>query len=130
MEALAEKYPFVTLRQLTVTPGGRPVTAVKLGTGEHTVFVSAAHHANEWITASLVLRFLEDYAAAIAEGKEIGGENGAVLAAESTLWAVPLVNPDGVDLVTGAATEGEVAAAEKLAVPFRQGGRRIFPGWT
>jgi len=126
LRALAGKYPFVKLRQLTVTPGGRPVTAVKIGDGEHKVLVSAAHHANEWITAPLILQFLESYAAAIAEGGQIGGADAMALQEGSTLWAVPLVNPDGVDLVTGVATDAEIEAAGQLAenypdIPFPDG---------
>lgn len=126
LRALSERYPFVQLRQLTVSPGGRPVTALRIGNGKHKVLVSAAHHANEWITAPLVLQFLETYAAAVAEGGEIGGTDAQALAAGSTLWAVPLVNPDGVDLVTGAASEKEMAAAAGLAenypdIPFPDG---------
>ena len=120
LKQLAEKFPFVQLRQLTVTQGGRPVTAVKIGEGEHRVLVTAAHHANEWITAELILEFLERNAEQIAQ-------SGA------TLWAVPLVNPDGVDLVTGSATEEEVAAAKALAeyypdIPFPDGWKANLQG--
>ena len=120
LRELAERYPEVTLRSLTVTPGNRPVTAVKVGTGSRRVLVTAAHHANEWITAVLILEFLEKNMEAILE-------SGA------TLWAVPLVNPDGVDLVTGAATAEEVAAAKKLAenypgIPFPEGWKADLMG--
>lgn len=133
LRELSEKYPFVQLRQLTVTPGGRPVTAVKIGSGAHTVLVSAAHHANEWITAPLILQFLENYAATLEKDGEIGGADATALAEESTLWAIPLVNPDGVDLVTGAATEAEVAAARILAenypdIPFPDGWKADLQG--
>ena len=133
LRELSEKHSFVQLRQLTTTPGGRPVTAIKIGSGRHTVLISAAHHANEWITAPLILQFLENYGAAIAAGGEIGGENAAELVAGSTLWAVPLVNPDGVDLVTGAATEAEVSAARLLAenypdIPFPSGWKADLQG--
>ena len=119
LEKLAAQVP-AELRQLTVTPGGRPVTAVKLGDGEHKVLVTAAHHANEWITAVLILEFLERNVPEILQ-------SGA------TLWAVPLVDPDGVDLVTGAATEEEVAAAERLAenypqIPFPEGWKADLQG--
>lgn len=133
LRQLSEKYPFVQLRQLTVTPGGRPVTAVRIGKGDRRVLVTAAHHANEWITAVLLLQFLEAYAAAIPTGGELAGTAAAALAEASTLWAVPLVNPDGVDLVTGAATPEEVAAAKALAenypeIPFPEGWKADLQG--
>lgn len=133
LRQLSEKYPFVQLRQLTVTPGGRPVTAVRIGEGDRRVLVTAAHHANEWITAALLLQFLEAYAAAIPTGGELAGTAAAALEETSTLWAVPLVNPDGVDLVTGAATPEEVAAAKALAenypeIPFPEGWKADLQG--
>jgi len=133
LRGLSERYPFARLRQLTVTPGGRPVTAVKIGSGEYTVLVTAAHHANEWITAPMLLQFLEDYAAAVGEKRLIGGVDATALAENATLWAVPLVNPDGVDLVTRAATAAETAAAAKLAenypdIPFPNGWKADLSG--
>ena len=133
LRELSEKYPFVQLRQLTVTPSGRPVTAAKIGSGEQTVLVSAAHHANEWITAPLILQFLENYGAALEKNGEIGGADAMALAQGSTLWAVPLVNPDGVDLVTGAATDAQISAAKRLAenypdIPFPNGWKADLAG--
>ena len=133
LRALSEKYSFAQLQQLTVTKGGRPVTALRIGNGKHKALVTAAHHGNEWITAPLILRFLEEYAAALAAGGLIGGADATALAEGSTLWAVPLVNPDGVDLVTGAATEAEVAAAKILAenypdIPFPDGWKADLAG--
>ena len=62
---LAETYPFLETEVLTTTAFGRPVYAIKIGNGDRHVLFTAAHHANEWITATVLLKFAEDYAAAI-----------------------------------------------------------------
>ncbi len=102
MEEIANTYPFARLTLLTTTVFQRPVYAMTMGTGPRSVFFSAAHHANEWITALVLLKFMEDLARAIADGGQIDGVDAQTLAQQVTFHFVPLVNPDGVDLVTGA----------------------------
>ena len=89
---------------------------------------SAAHHANEWITAPVLLKFLEELAAADeAQGTLFGVPTKTILNA-ATIFAVPMVNPDGVDLVTGAIEAGvpEYEKARQFAenypaIPFPEG---------
>lgn len=126
--ALVEAYPFVRTRTLTTTAFGRPVTALVMGEGERQVLYTAAHHANEWITAPLLLRFAEELAAAIQTGTTLYGVPAQTIAQAATLHLVPMVDPDGVDLVTGAIEPGtlEYEAAGRIAdsfpeIPFPDG---------
>ncbi len=125
---LVETYPFLRTELLTTTAFQRPVRTIVIGTGKRKVIYSAAHHANEWITALVLLKFAEDFAEAIQHGGEIAGQNAADLAKAVTIYMVPMVNPDGVDLVTGAITPEDIqyALAQRLArdypnIPFPQG---------
>ena len=101
VERLIREYPFIRAETIGTTAFGRPIWAMRIGAGDRRVLCSGAHHANEWITATLLLKFTEDYAAAIDAGEKIGDRDARTLAAESTVYIVPMVNPDGVDLVTG-----------------------------
>ena len=98
---LAESYPFLEVETLTATAFGRPLYAIELGSGDREVLFTAAHHANEWITTPLLLKFLEELAQAFQEGGRIYGVPAATILKYSTLHIVPMVDPDGVDLVTG-----------------------------
>ena len=120
VQLLAEKYPFLGTEVLTNTAYGRPVWAITLGTGERRVIYSGAHHANEWITTTLLLKFAEDCARAYQTNGEIGGCRGEDLWREATINLVPMVNPDGVALVTGELSPGsrELARAEEIAAHF------------
>ncbi len=102
LRGLEARYPFLERRVLTVTAFGRPMEMVQIGTGPRKAIYSASHHANEWITTTVLLAFLEDYAKAVAQGRRIGGYDARELAKTTTLYMVPMVDPDGVDLVTGA----------------------------
>ena len=132
---LVGEYPFCRTEVLTQTDFGRDVPALVIGRGERKVIFSGAHHANEWITATVLLKFAEDLARAIAGGGELYGIPGELFDRYAAVHIVPMVNPDGVDLVTGAIEPGsrEYAAAEKLAgnypqIPFPDGWKANLNG--
>ena len=133
LEALGAAYPFLQTELLARTAFGRPITGASLGRGDRRVLYSAAHHANEWLTATVLLKFLEDYAQALETDDAIAGVNARELYETATIFLVPMVNPDGVDLVTGAVTEAERAQAEGLAefypnIPFPDGWKANLGG--
>ena len=126
VDRLAAEYPALRAETLASTAYGRPIRALTIGTGERRVLYSAAHHANEWLTSTVLLKFAEDYAQALRDGGTIGGVNAAELSDSATISLVPMVNPDGVALVTGAATPEEQEQARELAgnypsIPFPEG---------
>lgn len=99
---LAETYPFLETEVLTTTAFGRPVYAIEIGDGDREVMFTAAHHANEWITTPLLLKFLEELCEAYQQGGTIYGVPAKTILKYTTIHLVPMVDPDGVDLVTGA----------------------------
>ena len=128
IERLLEAYPFLRSEELTATAYGRPVRALVMGNGERKVLYSAAHHANEWITATVLLKFAEDLAQAVQSGGQLRGVDGKTIADTATIHIVPMVDPDGVDLVTGAIAPGteEYEAASRIGegypqIPFPDG---------
>lgn len=132
---LVQTYPFLRTELLTNTAFGRPVRTLVIGSGPRKVLYSAAHHANEWITTPVILKFIEDFAAAIVAGGKIGGTDARDLAESVTIYTVPMVDPDGVDLVTGAILPGSVEyeIARRLgenypAIPFPDGWKANLMG--
>lgn len=128
IQQLVATYPFLRSEVLATTAFQRPIRTLVIGTGPRKVLFTAAHHANEWITALILLKFAEDWAEAIREGTSLGGRDATGLAEEVTVYMVPLVNPDGVDLVTGAIASGNIQydLAQRLAqdypdIPFPDG---------
>ena len=125
---LTETYPFCRSEELTTTAFGRPIRTLVIGNGPRKVIYSAAHHANEWITTPVLLKFAEELAEAIQTGGQIYGTDAKALEDGATIYMVPMVDPDGVDLVTGAIEPGTVQyeAARTLAdrypsIPFPSG---------
>lgn len=125
---LTETYPFCRSEELTTTAFGRPIRTLVIGNGPRKVIYSAAHHANEWITTPVLLKFAEELAEAIQNGGQIFNTDAKALAEAATIYMVPMVDPDGVDLVTGAIQPGELQyeTARTLAdrypnIPFPDG---------
>ena len=128
IQKIVETYPFCRTEVLTETAFGRPVQALIIGSGERKTLFTAAHHANEWITALVLLKFVEELAEAIANDRELYGIPGRVIDRNCTIYTVPMVDPDGVDLVTGEILPGTVQyeTARLLAsfypqIPFPDG---------
>ena len=128
MDALQAAYPFIRSEILTDTHFGRNVRTLVLGNGPRQVLFTAAHHANEWITATVLLKFAEDLAQAIQSGGKIWGVPAKNIYDLVTVHLVPMVNPDGVDLVTGAIRPGSEGYDRALelsrnypAIPFPEG---------
>ena len=99
---LVARYPFLELERAGSSVMGKSLYFLKIGRGKREFFYNASHHANEWITTPLLLKFSEEYLKAYTEGKTIGAYGARLLYNTSSLYLMPLVNPDGVDLVTGA----------------------------
>ena len=118
--ALVRAYPFMRTELLTETAFGRKIRTLVIGKGKRKVIYSAAHHANEWITTPVLLKFAEEFAEALRSGGRIFDIPAKTLAETATIYLVPMVDPDGVDLVTGAikAGEGQYEIARRLAVTY------------
>lgn len=129
IDQLVERYPFVRSETLGQTAFGRSIRTIVIGEGERQVLFTAAHHANEWITATVLLKFAEDLAQAIEEQGTIWGVPAKNIQNLVTVRLVPMVNPDGVDLVTGAIKPG--TEEYELALSLSRNYPRIpFPeGW-
>lgn len=102
---------------------------MQLGLGDTKVLLTGGHHANEYITSMLCWELIEGYMEAVECGGSFGGKNAAALFENAMLYVVPMVNPDGIDLVTGAITpdEPEYRAARAIAADYPE---LPFPsGW-
>ncbi len=122
---IVRTYPFCRTEVLATTAFQRPISTLVIGNGPRKVMFSASHHANEWITTLVLLKFAEDLAQAIQSGGRIYERDARSLADAVTIYMVPMVNPDGVDLVTGAIPKGNIQydLAERLSenypnIPF------------
>jgi g-D-glutamyl-meso-diaminopimelate peptidase len=99
LTTLSKMYPNLIHLQIEgQTNYGRNLYAVSLGTGKAVALIVAAHHAREWITSNLAMNMLDTYAFDATKNISLNGYNVANVLKKTTIWFMPMVNPDGVTL--------------------------------
>lgn len=68
----------------------RNLYAIKLGSGSRRILFHGAHHGMEWLTSRLLMDFARDLA-----DKQHNAES---IWQKTTLYLIPMVNPDGIEI--------------------------------
>lgn len=92
------EYPFFKINNIGESTLGEKIIYIKLGEGNKKLFINASHHANEWMTSLQTMLFIEKYLQ-LYKNKEIyKGYEINKLWNNVSVFFVPMVNPDGVNL--------------------------------
>lgn len=111
IKKLQARYPrLISYKSIGKSAFGRELWAVKLGRGDATITINASHHAREWPTTNLTMQMIEEYAKGYYAGSKIAGLSVKQYLDDTSIWFVPMVNPDGVTL--------------------QQSGLSQFPSWS
>jgi len=101
LDTLKRLYPFLEIGIAGYSISGNSIPYVRIGTGPKEVFYSASIHANEWITSTVLMKFLADYCYSYQNNLNIFNTPARTLYNSTSIYIMPMVNPDGVNLVTG-----------------------------
>jgi g-D-glutamyl-meso-diaminopimelate peptidase len=99
LQKLKKLYPFVNVESVGKSVLGNELYEIKIGNGPKRVHLNGSFHANEWITTAIIIQFVNDYLIALTNVGSVRGFYMQPFYHEVTLSVVPMVNPDGVDLV-------------------------------
>lgn len=99
IQSLKNRYPFIEVGIAGKSVLGKNLYTLKLGNGPVEVFYNAAHHGLEWITSPLLMKFTENFAKAYSQGRTLSGYDLRDIWQRNTIYIMPMVNPDGVNLV-------------------------------
>lgn len=132
---LKNRYEFIENGSIGYSVLGKNMPYIKIGRGVKEVLYTAAFHANEWITSVLLMKFVENFCIAYETNSDIYGYNARQIFDMTSIYLVPMVNPDGVNLVTGAVKENsdvylnfKSLANNYPQIPFPSGWKANFNG--
>ncbi|MYL32030.1 LysM peptidoglycan-binding domain-containing protein [Pontibacillus yanchengensis] len=104
---LVSIYPFIRQKSIGTSVMGKSIPELRIGRGSKQVHINASFHANEWITTPIMMKFLNEYLLALTNQTPIRGIPLNPFYNQTDLSAVPMVNPDGVNLVLQGLPEEE-----------------------
>ncbi|MDQ1145054.1 g-D-glutamyl-meso-diaminopimelate peptidase [Bacillus sp. SORGH_AS 510] len=99
IQSLKKLYPFITVNTIGKSILGNSIHEIRIGRGKKKVHMNASFHANEWITTMVLMSLVNKYLHSLTNEELIRGEKASRFYEEIELSIVPMVNPDGVDLV-------------------------------
>lgn len=126
MDQLLQTYPFIKKQTIGHSVQGKPIDMLIIGKGRKKVHINGSFHGNEWITTGILMKFINEYAQALTCEASINEVSSVDLYKNTTLLAIPMVDPDGVDLVlNGPPPDPEL----KAFVLKLNNGKKDFSAW-
>lgn len=129
ISSILNKYPFISSGSIGDSVMDKDLPYIKLGKGQKQLLYVAGTHANEWICCPLLMKFIEDYAKAYASGGRIFDRFAKDIFDISTIYIVPMLNPDGIDLVTGVISRNSLEYLNARAIADKFPNIRFPDGW-
>ncbi len=122
LQALVDQYDLLTVDIIGESVERRAIYLVKLGHGPKKILLDGAHHGSEWISSFLLMTMVEHYAYHYHTGQSFFEYDLRDLLSTYTLYVVPMVNPDGVEIV---ATNGHSSLNYDRLLTFNNGSRNF-----
>lgn len=123
---LSTIYPFLVNNTIGNSVMGKDLIELSLGIGSKRVHVNGSFHANEWITTPIIMKFVNEYLLALTNSRSVRGMNMLPLFMETFFSIVPMVNPDGVNLVLNGLPDDPSYAEQVLEINNKN---PDFTGW-
>ena len=91
---LKSDHPQIEVGSIGRSVWGKELFYIRLGSGPNKIMYNGAHHGMEWLTAEMLMIFAGDFLESLKDGSTICGFNLGALAKRTSLYIIPMVNPD------------------------------------
>lgn len=98
IDALLQQYKELKVFSLGKSLFGRDIPVLKLGEGNRNVLYVGTHHSMESVTSLVLMRFVHEYLSFKKAEKRVFGFDMNYLYRTRSIFIVPMLNPDGVEL--------------------------------
>lgn len=89
----------VSVQKIGYSVMGKPIYALVIGKGNKEVFYSGGWHANEWMTSKFLVTFVKELVQYYQANLSFFHYELGKIFKDIKLYIVPMVNPDGIELV-------------------------------
>ena len=135
LHTFRQNYNFLKIFSIGKSILNNEIYCIKFGIGKKEVLYTAGIHATEWITSLLLIKFAQNLCNAFVSNSQIYGYDAKYLYENCSLYIVPMINPDGINLVNNFySTTSEVyISANNIAknypdIPFPSGWKANING--
>ena len=123
------KFTFLETGSIGTSVMGNNIPYIRLGNGPKRLLYVASTHANEWITTPILMKFIEDYSLAYLASTSLYEVNIKDLFESASIYIVPMLNPDGVNLVTNNLDKNSTYYTNAVTISNKFPNIRFPDGW-
>ena len=98
IEMLTDNYNIIERFSIGKSVMQKDIPCLKIGKGKKKLLLSGAYHGLEYLTAAFLIKFVSNYTVKLMTETEYFGYDIKRLYSDITVYVVPMVNPDGVDI--------------------------------
>lgn len=121
------EYSFLEHGKIGTSVLGKDIPFFRFGIGEKKLLFCGAHHGKEWITAMLLTAATETFCAMYRGKKRFGERDITDFFETRSLYIIPMLNPDGVNLCINGLTDNIPVFIRSRLIGMN-GGSRDFEG--
>ena len=106
LDIFVSRYDFVSVNYIGTSILGHGIPIVKLGKRENAVLYVGSHHAAEWITSAVLMKFINEYSELFRSNRPPFGCDASIF--DRSIYIIPMLNPDGVDIAVNGVNEDNI----------------------
>lgn len=102
LEILDENFNIIESFTIGESLMDKQIPCVKIGQGKTKILLAGAFHGLEYLTSAFLVKFLSELIVHIMTRQKLFGYDTERIFSEASIYVVPMVNPDGVMLLSTA----------------------------